>query len=270
MARKSQGKRPALGTGNYGFLRSVRLLREEVPSFEEYPFSMPAIRTLEELDFDRSVTFFVGENGSGKSTLIEAIGQLAGFNPEGGSKNFQFSQRRTESELLKFLRLVRSTNRERDGFFFRAESFFNAATYVEGLGPDVLRYYGGRSLHEQSHGESFLALVQHRFRGDSLFFLDEPEAALSPSRQLSFLAIMHRLVDAGSQLVIATHSPILLAYPGARIYHFGTDGIEQIAYEATEQFQITYDFLTGRERFLKNSAGRRRSPRVTHATRRSR
>jgi len=251
MARKSQLKRTAVGADRYGFLRSVHLLRDKIPSFDEYPFSMPVVRTLDQLEFDRSVTFFVGENGSGKSTLVEAIAQLAGFNPEGGSKNFQFSHRKTESELMKFLRLVRSTRRERDGFFLRAESFFNAATYVEDLGPELLRYYGGRSLHEQSHGESFLALAQHRFRGNSLFLLDEPEAALSPSRQLSFLVIMHRLVDAGSQFIIATHSPILLAYPGACIYHFGPDGIKQIAYEATEQFQITYDFLTGRERFLR-------------------
>jgi len=212
---------------------------------------MPAVRMLDEIVFHRSVTFFVGENGSGKSTLIEAIAQLAGFNAEGGSKNFQFSQRKTESQLQLFLRLVRNPLRERDGFFLRAESFFNAATYVDALGKDLLDSYGGRSLHEQSHGEPFLALAQHRFRGNSLFMLDEPEAALSPSRQLSFLTIMHRLVGAGSQLVVATHSPILLAYPDALIYQFAPDGIQQITYEATEQFQITHDFLMGRERFLR-------------------
>jgi len=212
---------------------------------------MAAVRTLNEMVFHRSVTYFVGENGSGKSTLIEAIAQLAGFNAEGGSKNFQFSHQKTESRLPEFLRLVRSTVRERDGFFLRAESFFNAATYLETLGRDLLVHYGGRSLHEQSHGESFLALAQHRFGGDSLFILDEPEAALSPSRQLSFLTVMHRLVADGSQFVVATHSPILLAYPDAMIYEFGPDGIRQIDYEATEQFQITYDFLTSRERFLR-------------------
>jgi predicted ATPase len=212
---------------------------------------MPAVRTLDAIEFHPRVTYFVGENGSGKSTLIEAIAQLAGFNAEGGSKNFSFSHQKTESPLPVFLRLVRSTARERDGFFLRAESFFNAATYLETLGRDVFASYGGRSLHEQSHGESFLALAQHRFGGESLFILDEPEAALSPSRQLSFLAIMHRLVTSGSQFIIATHSPILLAYPDALIYHLGPDGIQQTDYEVTEQFQITYDFLTGRERFLK-------------------
>lgn len=239
------------GSGKTGFLRSVRLLREKVASFDEYPFSMPAVSELYEMDFHPSVTFFVGENGSGKSTIIEAIAQLAGFNAEGGSKNFQFSQQKTESQLELYLRLVRNPVRERDGFFLRAESFFNAASYVDSLDKKILRSYGGRSLHEQSHGESFLALAQHRFRGDSLFFLDEPEAALSPSRQLSFLTIMHRLVGAGSQFVVATHSPILLAYPDALIYHFGADGIQLIGYEETEQFQITHDFLTGRERFLR-------------------
>ena len=195
-------------TGKTGFLRSVRLLREKVSSFEEYPFSMPAVRELDEMAFDPSVTFFVGENGSGKSTLIEAIAQLAGFNAEGGSKNFQFSQQKTESQLEQFLRLVRNPVRERDGFFLRAESFFNAASYVDSIADkDLLRSYGGRSLHEQSHGESFLALAQHRFRGNSLFFLDEPEAALSPSRQLSFLTIMHRLVGAGSQFAPTRSNP---------------------------------------------------------------
>jgi predicted ATPase len=249
MPRRSARRQARLLSDAYGFLRSVRLRREQVSSFDEYPFSMPAIRTLDELTFRRSVTYFVGDNGSGKSTLIEAIAQAAGFNPEGGSKSFRLSHRPSESRLHDFLRITRGPVRERDGFFLRAETFFNAATYVESL--DLLGAYGGRSLHEQSHGESFLTLAQHRFKGNSLFLLDEPEAALSPSRQLSFLGIMHQLVQRGSQFVIATHSPILLAYPDSQIYQFGPEGIQPINYEATEQFQITYDFLTARERFLR-------------------
>ena len=146
----------------------------------------------------------------------------------------------------------------RDGFFLRAESYFNVATEIENLdraggGPPIIDSYGGVSLHEQSHGESFLALANHRFRSDGLYLLDEPEAALSPPRQLALLAIMHRLVEReGSQFVIATHSPILLAYPGAVIYRFGTDGIAPVAYEDTEHFQITRDFLAGPERYFKH------------------
>jgi predicted ATPase len=235
----------------HGFLRGVRLVRDEVPSFERYPFAIPAVRGLDELELDPQVTFFVGENGSGKSTLLEAIAITVGFNAEGGSKNFSFTARKSESELTKFLRVARSARREKDGFFLRAEAFFNAATYIDavvGAGS-----YGGKSLHEQSHGESFLALAQHRFGGNGLYLLDEPEAALSPARQLAFLKIMHDLVEgSGSQMLIATHSPILLAYPGARIYHFGSEGIASIAYEDTEHYRLTRDFLNARERYFKH------------------
>jgi predicted ATPase len=142
--------------------------------------------------------------------------------------------------------------RERDGFFLRAESLFNAATYLESLPGEDFRHYGGKSLHSQSHGESFLALAQHRFKGGSLFLLDEPEVALSPSRQLAFLAILHRLVETGAQFIVATHSPILLAYPNPTIYLFDADGLRQIAYEESEHYQITHDFLTSRELFLRH------------------
>lgn len=177
---------------SHGFLRSVRLLRDDVPSFAEYPFGIPAIRYLEELKFDPKVTFLCGENGSGKSTLLEAIAVVSGFNPEGGSKNFRFSTRSSESTLARYLRLARGIRREKDGFFLRAESFFNAATYLEKVDPSLLGSYGGKSLHEQSHGESFLALARHRFSGNGLYLLDEPEAALSPGRQLSLLKIYTR------------------------------------------------------------------------------
>jgi predicted ATPase len=243
-----------------GFLRSVRLQRERVESFDSYPFSIPAIRELDELSFDPKVTFLVGDNGTGKSTLVEAIAVAAGFNAEGGTKNFGFATRRSESELCRHLRLTRSPRRARDGFFLRAESYFNVATEIERLdaepstAPRVIDSYGGTSLHEQSHGESFLALVRHRFRGEGFYVLDEPEAALSPNRQLSLLALMYDLVERRrSQFLVATHSPILMAYPGATIYHLSDGGgMRRVAYEETDHYQITKDFLGNRERYFKH------------------
>ncbi len=233
-----------------GYLRAVRLVRDSVPDFKVYPFAIPSIQSLDELELDAKVTFLIGENGSGKSTLIEAIAVLAGFNAEGGSKYFRFSTRGSESCLHQFMRPVRGHRRPRDGFFLRAESYFNVATEVEQLG--VGHYYGNVSLHEQSHGESFLALATHRFYGDGLYILDEPEAALSPQRQLTLLSIIHDLVEQrASQLVIATHSPILMAYPKALIYRLAPSGIERVAYEDTEHYRITRDFLSSPERFFK-------------------
>ncbi|MFT3694911.1 MAG: AAA family ATPase [Kofleriaceae bacterium] len=245
-----------------GYLRAVRLVRDSVEDFSVYPFSIPAIHGLEQLDLDAKITFLVGENGAGKSTLIEAIAVLAGFNAEGGTKNFRFGTRRSESKLHQFMRPVRGVRRPRDGFFLRAESYFNVATEIENLdreplgAPRVIDSYGGVSLHEQSHGESFLALATHRFGGHGLYILDEPEAALSPKRQLSLLAIIHDLVEhQASQFVIATHSPILMAYPGARIYQLSTAGIQPIAYEETEHYSLTRDFLNSPERYFKNLFG---------------
>lgn len=242
-----------------GYLRAIRLVRDSVTDFTVYPFSIPSIASLDELDLDAKVTFLIGENGAGKSTLIEAIAVLAGFNAEGGSKNFRFGTRRSESSLHRFMRPVRGHRRPRDGFFLRAESYFNVATEIERLDEEpalgaarIIDAFGGISLHEQSHGESFLALANHRFRGHGLYILDEPEAALSPQRQLTLLSIMHDLVEErDSQLVIATHSPILMAYPNARIYRLGRDGIAQVAYEDTEHYRITRDFLNAPERFFK-------------------
>jgi predicted ATPase len=215
-----------------------------------YPFSLPAVRALAtDLELHPAVTFLVGENGSGKSTLLEAIAVAAGFNAEGGTRNFRFATRSSESELHAAIRLIRGPRRERDGFFLRAESYFNVATQIEGLG--VLQYYGGRSLHEQSHGESFFALLQERFRGDGFYVLDEPEAALSPSRQLAFLARLHELVRKRSQFVIATHSPILMGYPHARLLQLASDGIREVRYEDTEHFQVTRSFLLRRDAMLR-------------------
>jgi predicted ATPase len=240
------------------------LVRERVGDFKAYPFSIPSIASLDELELDAKVTFLVGENGSGKSTLIEAIAVLAGFNAEGGSKNFKFGTRRSESSLHRFMRPVRGHRRPRDGFFLRAESYFNVATEIERLdaepggGPPIIGSYGGVSLHEQSHGESFLALATHRFGGNGLYILDEPEAALSPKRQPSLLSIIDELVEErDSQFVIATHSPILMAYPNALIYRLGPGGIERVAYEDTEHYSITREFLNSPERFFKTLFQRR-------------
>ncbi len=240
-----------------GYLRAVRLVRDSVRDFEVYPFSIPSIRALDEIELDANVTFLIGENGSGKSTLIEAIAVLAGFNAEGGSKNFRFGTRRSDSCLHQFMRPVRGVRRPHDGFFLRAESYFNVGTEIERLdaepsgGGRIIDNYGGVSLHEQSHGESFLALATHRFRGHGLYILDEPEAALSPQRQLTLLSIIHDLVEErASQFVIATHSPILMAYPNALIYQLGSNGIERVAYADTEHYRITRDFLNSPERYF--------------------
>jgi predicted ATPase len=222
-----------------------------VSDFKRYPFSIPAIAKLETLKLHPKVTFFVGENGSGKSTLIEAIAVAAGFNAEGGSRNFNFATRRSESELHRFLRLVRGIHRPKTGYFLRAESFFNVATEIE-RNPDAMAGHGGVLHHEQSHGEAFLALVQHRFFANGLYILDEPEAAVSPQRQLGLLKLIDELVQhKGSQFVIATHSPIILAYPDATIFSLDGGGPPTaVEYERTEHFALTRDFLLNRERYL--------------------
>jgi predicted ATPase len=239
------------------YVSRIALLRDRVDSFDRYPFSLPAVRSLDSLALHPKVTFFIGENGSGKSTLLEAVAVALGFNAEGGSKNFNFGTRRSHSELNEYLRIARGYKRPRDGFFLRAESFFNVATEIENLdaepsmGPPIITYYGNRSLHEQSHGESFLALMTERFGGQGLYILDEPEAALSPQRQLAVLSRIHDLVLDDSQFIIATHSPILMAYPDACIYQCSKEGVEKVAYEDTEHFQVTRDFLANPERMLR-------------------
>lgn len=252
MSPKRRRRAPAERAGEGGFLREVTLLREKVPSFEKYPWSIPAVRGLSTIELHPGVTFLVGENGSGKSTLIEAIAIAAGFNAEGGSKNFNFATRRSESPLHEVLVLSRAARREKNGFFLRAESFFNVATEIENIG-GILHAYGGKSLHEQSHGESFLALANNRFGPDGLYILDEPEAALSPSRQLAFLKLVDiHVKKLGSQFVIATHSPIIMAYPDATILHLRSEGITKLAYEETEHYQITSGFLANRWVYFKH------------------
>ncbi|MCI8573624.1 MAG: AAA family ATPase [Oscillibacter sp.] len=208
------------------------------------------------LEFDRPVTFLVGENGIGKSTLLEAVAVACGFNPEGGTRNFSFSTRATHSVLGDYLTPARKRY-PRDGFFLRAESFYNVATNIDemdelvGGDPRLIDSYGGVSLHQQSHGESFLALVQNRFGGEGLYLLDEPEAALSPSRLLTLLAEMDRLVKADSQFIVSTHSPILMAFPNARIYELNENGVRAVAYKETEHYQLTRRFLENPERMLR-------------------
>ncbi|MBX9899755.1 MAG: AAA family ATPase [Burkholderiaceae bacterium] len=239
------------------FVSRVTLRRDIVNSFEHYPFSLPVVKNLNELNLHPRVTFLIGENGSGKSTLLEAIAVSLGFNAEGGSKNFRFDTRRSHSILHEFLRVARGIRRPKNSFFLRAESFFNVATEIEKLdaepsfGPPIIKYYGGVSLHEQSHGESFMALMTERFKGNGLFILDEPEAALSPQRQLAVLSRMHDLVSDDSQFIIATHSPILMAYPDSVIYQCNAEGIQKVDYEDTEHFQVTRDFLLNPQRMLK-------------------
>jgi len=229
---------------------------EGPPPEAGYPFDLPAVRALQamgKLEFTAPVTFFVGENGSGKSTLLEALAVGCGLNAEGGSRNFNFSSRASHSPLHSHLRIARGVRRRADDFFLRAETFYNVATEVEELEKELgkMPSYGDRSLHHQSHGESFLEILLTRLRGNGLYFLDEPEAALSASRQLAALARLHQLATEGSQLVIATHSPILLALPGAQILHFSADGIHPIAYEHTEAYTITRRFLLDTEGMLK-------------------
>ncbi|MED1557870.1 AAA family ATPase [Bacillus paramycoides] len=239
------------------FLKSVSLQKENIPSFSAYPYCLPAIRTLQSLVFHPNVTFIIGENGTGKSTLLEGIAVSLGFNAEGGTKNFRFNTYDSHSPLHEYIQISKSYNTPKDGFFLRAESFYNVASYIdemdndsEGLGEKVINSYGGISLHEQSHGESFFSLFMNRFSGQGLYILDEPEAALSPMRQLSMLIRMHELAEQGSQFVIATHSPILMAYPESTIYSLTQEGIHESTLEETEHYQTTKLFFENRDRLF--------------------
>ena len=238
------------------FLSEIQLKPSAPVDSGEFPFTLPVVRGLDRLPLHPNVTFLVGENGSGKSTLLEAIAVGMGFNAEGGSRNFRFATRESHSNLHEHLRVVRGIARPRDGFFLRAESFYNVANEIERLdevpnGGLMMSYGGGKSLHEQSHGEAFLSLFMNKFGKDSFYLLDEPEAALSPQRQLALLSRLHDLVEEHSQFVIATHSPILMAYPNAIIYECGEHGIRPIAYEDTEHYRVTRDFLANPARMLK-------------------
>ena len=230
------------------FLRSLVIKREEIADPAVYPFSVPAIAHLSELAFDPHVTFLAGANASGKSTLIEAIAVACGLNPEGGSRNFTFADARIALPAQRRHADHPRHRTPRTDFFLRAESFFNLASAIEDLddgpgGDSIIDSYGGRSLHEQSHGQSFLALLNHRFGADGLYILDEPESALSPQGQLAMLLRLYELVEAGSQFIIATHSPILLSFPQARIYELSEHGIALTPYDETETVSLYRSFL---------------------------
>lgn len=223
------------------YLRQAIFHPERPPDFSRHPFNIPAVRDIARLDFHPAITFFTGDNGSGKSTILEALAMALGYNAEGGSKFARFETADASDDLYAHLRLIRSPPVPRDGYFLRAESFFNVVTHRQQIG--YAHDYDGRALHGNSHGEAFLSVLLHRLSGDGLYLLDEPEAALSPARQMVVLRAFHHLVQRHSQLIIATHSPILLAYPNARIYHFDASGIHPIAYEDSEPYRITRDFL---------------------------
>jgi predicted ATPase len=226
------------------FIRGVRLLETDDSN---YPYSIPAVKDFESVQFTEPVTFFVGENGSGKSTLVEALAVTAGFNAEGGTKNYNFVSKNTTSSLSDKITLIRGTAREKYGYFLRAESFYTTANYADaGMGRPLL--FNGKRIHEQSHGEAFLSIIKEFHPG--LFIFDEPESALSPQRQLTLLIAMHDLVKQGSQFIIATHSPILLAYPNAVIYQLSQMGIEKANYEDIEHVKLTRDFLNSPSQYL--------------------
>jgi predicted ATPase len=236
------------------------MLRDRVGDWKTYPFSVPAIAALNEITLKSRACFFAGENGTGKSTLLEAIAAHYGFGPEGGNRNFRNDSTESNHSVDPLVRALRLSFDVRTGagFFLRAESFFNTASHMDALdkepssSPPISAFYGGRSLHTRSHGETFFTLLEHKFQRNGLFLLDEPEAALSPQRQLSFIAMIHdvlrRFKDA--QFIISTHSPILLGYPDAQIWSFDDGPIHEIPYEETASFQIVRRFVDDRSTLL--------------------
>lgn len=238
------------------YIRNLKLNRDSVSSFNDYPFNLPAIHNLSTLEFHPRVTFIVGENGAGKSTILEAIAIAYGFNPEGGTKNFNFSSKDTHSELDEHIKLIKGVRLPKDGFFFRAESFYNVASNIDYLDsidrsrPSFLNMYGGKSLHAQSHGESFFSIFVNKFSGSSLYILDEPESALSPSRQMAMIRRIHQLVQSNCQFIIATHSPIIMAYPDAIIYEITGSSINEVYYDETEHYQVMRSFFDNPKRIV--------------------
>lgn len=239
-----------------GYVSAVRFEGE----IEEdlYLKNIPAVKYLMEkgkLDFSKNVSVFVGENGTGKSTLLEAIAVAYGFNAEGGTVNFNFSTNNTHSSLYKNIRIGKK-GYPKDGFFLRAESIYNVASNLESLYRNEFAHgvetpYGSVSLHEQSHGESFMSIITKRFSGKGLYILDEPEAALSPMRMLELMAVMKELVKDGSQFIISTHSPILMAFPDADVFELSEKGIEKVRYDETEHFTLTKHFMENPERMFR-------------------
>lgn len=235
-------------------------LTKEIPR-GNYLRELPVVQSLKNTEgicFTKPVTFLVGENGVGKSTLIEGIAVACGFNPEGGTVNFNFSTKSSHSDLHNYLTISRGYKKHKDGFFLRAESFYNVASNIDDMdaepsfGPKLKYSYGGVSLHEQSHGESFMALVENRFGGNGLYILDEPEAALSPMRLMRLMCYMQQLVNNNSQFIISTHSPILMTFPNAEILEISDAGINSVDYKDTEHFLITKRFMDAPEKMIEN------------------
>lgn len=236
------------------FLKEVRFDWSKVKDRERYPFNIPALNDIQSISMDRNVVFLVGENGTGKSTLLEAIANACDFSTISGGRNHLLVDGRGDFSLSDIIALSWFPKVEK-GFFLRSESFFNFANYLDDLaeefGGNVYAPYGGKSLHQQSHGESFLSLFNNHFQRKGIYLLDEPEGALSPQRQLAFLRIIWELESTGkAQFIIATHSPILLSYPNSMIYCFDEEGLKQKTYQETEHYQLTKDFLNNTELFL--------------------
>jgi predicted ATPase len=238
------------------YIRSVSLKKELISSYNHFPFNLPVVQNFQELYFHPNVTYIVGENGMGKSTLLEGIAIAFGFNPEGGTLNFNFSNYDSHSNLDQYLRLAKGVYKAKDHFFFRAETFYNLATNIENLdnepmsGPRIIDSFGGKSLHQQSHGESFFSAFIERFQGNGIYILDEPEAALSPLRQMSMLARINDLVNQGSQFIISTHSPIIMAYPNAKIIQLTEEGMSESRLEDTNHYLIMKQFFEDKDRLL--------------------
>lgn len=238
------------------FVIQIRL-DEPVPE-NSYLARLPVVSALQAgagIVFDTPVTFIVGENGMGKSTLIEALAVNLGLNAEGGTRSLLFSTNDTHSQLHEHIKVVKGCRRPRDWFFLRAEGMYNVATQIDRIGDGIEHSYGGKSLHAQSHGESFLAVVENRFGGNGLYLLDEPEAALSPRSILRLMCTIDQLARTKSQFVISTHSPILMALPGATVLQLTARGVERVDYRQTEHYQITRRFLEKPEQMLAELLG---------------
>ncbi|MFD0674905.1 AAA family ATPase [Cohnella sp. GCM10027633] len=235
------------------YLREISKLNDSMHNQDQYPFNIPTINSMRRIALKQNVTFLVGENGTGKSTLLEAIAYQCGFHTAGGSRNNQYELNSSEALLGDHIRLSWMP-KVTQGFFLRAETFYDFASHIDELAeehPSVYDSYGGKSLHSQSHGEAFFSLFENRFGKRGIYLLDEPEAALSPTRQIAFLNIIHEL-QKSAQLIIATHSPILLGYPLAEILSFDSDPIQQIDYKETEHYQVTRRFLENRQFYLRD------------------
>ncbi len=234
-------------------LKKITLLRDRVSDWEVYPFAVPAIRSFNELDFRSRICFFAGENGTGKSTFLEAIAAHYGFGREGGTRNFANDTTTSNHSIDPLVRALRLSfdRRTGEGYFLRAESFFNTATYIDEN--DLARYYGGRSFHTRSHGETFFSLLEMRFQRNGLFLIDEPEAALSPQRQLALLVLIHDVLRRynDAQFIISSHSPVLLGFPDAQIVSFDAASLCEISYEETAPMQIVRRFVNDRSSYLR-------------------